>query len=182
MRDSKSGHRNSADEADKDRETDVEDVFDSLKADHRRVEELFAQFEEADKRKRVQIAEDVLRELTVHALLEEELVYPAVREVLEEEDLVDEAIEEHHVVKLLIKELHKMKPGDERYATKLKVLGELVRHHVEEEENEIFPQAEEAGLDAGELSQAVAVRKAKLLEKLERGGKTSSSSRRRKAA
>jgi len=160
----------------------AQDVFELLKADHRRVEELFSQFEEADKRSRAGIAEEVLRELTIHTAIEEELVYPAIREVLEEEEMIDEAEEEHHVAKLLIKELGKMKPNDERFAAKFKVLGEIVRHHVEEEENETFPQAEEAELDTGELSEEVQARKAKLMQKFERGGKKSSQSTRRKAA
>jgi hemerythrin superfamily protein len=160
----------------------AQDVFELLKADHRRVEELFSQFEEADKRSRAAIAEEVLRELTIHTAIEEELVYPAIREVLEEEEMIDEAEEEHHVAKLLMKELSKMKPNDEKFAAKFKVLGEIIRHHVEEEENETFPQAEESELDTGELSEEVQARKAKLMQKFERGGKKSSQSTRRKAA
>lgn len=160
----------------------AQDVFELLKADHRRVEELFSQFEEADKRSRAGIAEEVLRELAIHTAVEEELVYPAIREVLEEEDIIDEAEEEHHVAKLLMKELSKMKPGDEKFAVKFKVLGEIIRHHVEEEENETFPQAEEAEMDTAELSQEVEARKAKLMQKMERGGRKSSPSSRRKAA
>lgn len=162
--------------------TEAQDVFEVLKADHRRVEELFSQFEEADKRTRAQIAEETLRELTIHMTIEEELVYPAMREVLDEEETIDEAEEEHHVAKLLMKELSKMKPNDDKFAAKFKVLGEIIRHHVEEEENETFPQAEEAELETAELSQEVEARKAKLLQKFERGGKKSDQSRRRKAA
>jgi len=161
----------------------TEGVFEMLKADHRRVEELFTQFEDADKRGRVSIAEETLRELEIHAALEEELVYPAIRELIEEEDKVDEALEEHHVAKLLIKELRKMNAGTEAFAPKFKVLGEIIRHHVEEEENETFPEAEKAGFDDAELSEEVAQRKEKLMQKFERGGKKSSGqSRRRKAA
>jgi hemerythrin superfamily protein len=162
--------------------SEAQDVFELLKADHRRVEELFSQFEEADKRTQAQIAEETLRELTIHTTIEENLVYPAIREVLEEEEMIDEAEEEHHVAKLLMKELSKMKPSDERFAAKFKVLGEIIRHHVEEEENETFPQAEEAEIETTELSEEVEALKAKLMQKFERGGKKSDHSRRRKAA
>src|SRR6188768_1056698 len=124
-----------------------EDVFEMLKTDHRHVQDLFTKFEDADKRARASIAEETLTALEVHAALEEELVYPAIAEVVEDKEVVSEAREEHHVAKLLIKELHKMEAGDEAFATKFKVLGELVGHHIEEEEGELFPQAEEAGFE-----------------------------------
>ena len=167
------------------RETDEEesggDVFEMLKTDHRHVQDLFTKFEDADKRSRSSIAEETLTALEVHAALEEELVYPAIAEVIEDEETVNEAKEEHHVAKLLIKELHKMDPGDEAFATKFKVLGELVGHHIEEEEGEVFPQAEEGGFEPESLFEEVSKRKAKLMQKYE-GGKKSSGSRRKKAA
>jgi hemerythrin superfamily protein len=180
MRDAKSNKHDMTDGDEEATGGAEQDVFEMLKADHRRVEELFSQFEDADKRARSQIAEDTLRELAIHTTLEEELVYPAIREALEEEALVDQAEEEHHVAKLLMKELGKMKPADEKFSAKFKVLGEIIRHHVEEEENEIFPQAEEAEFETAELSQEVQARKSKLIRKMEGGGKKSS--QRRKAA
>lgn len=155
------------------------DLFEILKADHRHVQELFTKFEDADKHARPSIADETLTALEVHAALEEELVYPAIAEVIEEEELVNEAKEEHHVAKLLIKELHKMDAGDEEFATKFKVLGEIVGHHIEEEEGEMFPQAEEGGLETGELLQDVVKRKDKLMQKYEGGKK---SSKRKRAA
>jgi hemerythrin superfamily protein len=157
------------------------DVFEMLKTDHRHVQELFGKFEDADKRTRASIAEETLTALEVHAALEEELVYPAIAEVIEDEDSVDEAKEEHHVAKLLTKELHKMDAGDDAFATKFKVLGELVGHHIEEEEGEMFPQAQEGGFEPESLFEEVSKRKAKLMQKYE-GGKKSSGSRRKKAA
>ena len=157
------------------------DVFEMLKTDHRHVQDLFTRFEDADKRTRASIAEETLKALEVHAALEEELVYPAIAEVIEDEETVNEAKEEHHVAKLLIKELHKMDAGDEGFATKFKVLGELVGHHIEEEEGEMFPQAQEGGFEPESLSEEVSKRKAKLMQKYE-GGKKSSGSRRKKAA
>jgi hypothetical protein len=113
--------------------------------------------------------------------LEEELVYPAIAEVLDDEEAVNEAKEEHHVARLLIKELHKMDAGGEAFATKFKVLGELVGHHIEEEEGEMFPQAQESGFEPESISEKVSKRRAKLMQKYE-GGRKSSGSRRKKAA
>jgi len=158
-----------------------EDVFEMLKTDHRHVQDLFTKFEDADKRARASIADETLTALEVHAALEEELVYPAIAEVLDDEDLVNEAKEEHHVAKFLIKELRKMDAEDEGFSTKFKVLGELVGHHIEEEEGEMFPQAQEGGFESQSISNEVSKRKARLMQKYE-GGKKSSGSRRKKAA
>jgi hypothetical protein len=158
------------------------DVFETLKSDHRKVQELFTRFEDADKRGRASIAEEALTELEIHAAIEEELVYPAIREVLEEEDMIDEALQEHHVARLLIKELRKMNVNDEEFPPKFKVLGEIVGHHIEEEENETFPQAEEGGLDQSELAEEVMQRKEKLMQKYAGGAKKSGGQRRKKAA
>ena len=158
-----------------------EDVFEMLKTDHRHVQDLFTKFEDADKRARASIADETLTALEVHAALEEELVYPAVAEVIDDEELINEAKEEHHVAKVLIKELRKMDAEDEGFSTKFKVLGELVSHHIEEEEGEMFPQAQEGGFEPESISDEVSKRKAKLMQKYE-GGKKSSGSRRKKAA
>jgi hypothetical protein len=171
---------------DEERETDNEtegagDVFEMLKTDHRQVQDLFTRFEDADKRTRASIAEEALIALEVHAALEEQLGYPAIAEVIEDEETVNEAKEEHHVAKLLIKELQKMDVGDEAFATKFKVLGELVNHHIEEEEGETFPQAQEGGFEPESLAEEVSKRKAKLMQKYQ-GGKKSTGSRRKKAA
>jgi hemerythrin-like domain-containing protein len=174
--------RNDDEEREMDNETEAAgDVFEMLKTDHRHVQDLFTRFEDADKRTRTSIAEEALTALEVHATLEEQLVYPAIAEVIEDEETVNEAKEEHHVAKLIIKELHKMDPGDEAFATKFKVLGELVSHHIEEEEGEIFPQAQEGGFDPESLGEEVSKRKAKLMQKYQ-GGKKSTASRRKKAA
>lgn len=168
-------------EREKEEGEDGGDVFEMLKTDHRHVQDLFTKFEDADTRARASIAEETLTALEVHAALEEELVYPAIAKVIEDEDVVNEAKEEHHVAKLLIKELHKMDAGDDGFATKFKVLGELIGHHIEEEEGELFPQAQEGGFEPESLFEEVSKRKAKLMQKYE-GGKKSSGSRRKKAA
>ncbi|HEU4504193.1 MAG TPA: hemerythrin domain-containing protein [Nitrospira sp.] len=181
MRESKSKH-DDMEEQDMERDTEAAgDVFEMLKTDHRHVQDLFTRFEDADKRTRASIADEALTALEVHAALEEELVYPAIAEVIDDEETINEAKEEHHVAKLLIKELRKMDAEEEGFATKFKVLGELVGHHIEEEEGEVFPQAEEGGFEPESLSEEASKRKAKLMQKYE-GGKKSSGSRRKKAA
>ncbi len=119
-----------------------------LKSDHQKVKALFRQYEAAGDRAyqtKKRIAEDVFTELEVHTRLEEELFYPAMKRKTDQDgkDLVAEAVEEHHVVTTLIEELKGVDPKDERYDAKFTVLRENVEHHIEEEEGEMFPEAEE---------------------------------------
>ena len=126
-------------------------AMEMLRQDHRKVKELFEQFEHAEESQaKEQIVENTVRELEVHAALEEEIFYPAAEEQIDEKESIDEAREEHHVVKLLIDELKKMGADDERYDAKYKVLSESVKHHIEEEESELFPKLE-GQLDAEAL-------------------------------
>ena len=115
-----------------------------LKQDHQNVEALFQRFEHAapdDARELRSVAEKIIEHLSVHAAVEEQALYPAIRaKAPDEEDAVLEALEEHHAVKLLLNELEKTAPTAERFTAKLRVLVEQVRHHVEEEENELFPK------------------------------------------
>jgi hemerythrin-like domain-containing protein len=159
------------------------DAVSMLREDHRKVKELFQQFEEAEdiNRKR-QIAQQAIKELKVHAALEEELFYPAVRREIDDEEKIDEAVEEHHVAKLLIAELSKMKRSDEHFDAKFKVLAESVKHHIEEEEGEVIPEVE-GELDSDGLGQKMAQRKHTLEGRMDgmssgRGSKKSSTSRR----
>ena len=158
-------------------------ALEMLREDHQKVQSLFEEFESADNRSRAGIANQILTELEIHATLEETLIYPAIREALDEDDMMDEALEEHHVVKAMIKELRKMQPKDERYRAKFKVLSEIVQHHVEEEESEILPQAEETDLDFNALGQEALMRKEKLIAKMEgMPSKGKSNGNKRKAA
>ena len=142
-------------------------VFDMLKKDHKKVQELFDQFEGAeDSRSKVRIVQDTLRELEVHAKLEETLIYPAIRERIEEEEVMDEALEEHHVAHVLINELKRMKPSDTRYQAKFTVLGESIKHHVKEEEGTMFPEAEKADINWEELGQEAMKRKEALMARI----------------
>jgi hemerythrin-like domain-containing protein len=127
----------------------MEDVFKLLKDDHEKVKKLFKKYEgcgqKALKEKQT-IADTVFRELEIHAKVEEEIFYPAVKDNASEEgqDLVNEAFEEHKIVKTLIKELQALKAGDDPFEAKFKVLRENVEHHIEEEEDELFPEARKA--------------------------------------
>jgi hemerythrin superfamily protein len=124
------------------------DAIVLLKDDHKTVEKLFKQFEKAGERaykEKQQIVEQIIQELTTHAYIEEEIFYPAARQdVPETSDHVLESVEEHHVVVWMLSELRNLDPKDERYDAKVTVLIENVRHHVEEEEEEWFPQVREA--------------------------------------
>ena len=125
------------------------DAIQLVKQDHRAVEQLFKQFEKAEQAEKTaemkRVVQKVVKELSVHAAMEEQILYPALRRAEEslEHDVL-EALEEHHLVKLTLLELDKMSPEDERYCAKMAVLIENVRHHVEEEEEELLPQLRKA--------------------------------------
>jgi hemerythrin-like domain-containing protein len=123
------------------------DVIQMLRDDHKLVNALFARYHEAEKQDKAGIARAALRELSVHVALEEKVVYPAFRATFKEKDLIDEAIEEHHLVHVLLRELRALKAGNPKFDAKFTVLGELVKHHVDEEESEMFPKAEAQALD-----------------------------------
>jgi hemerythrin-like domain-containing protein len=137
-------------------------AIEMLKEDHRKVKKLFEEFEHAQEDQiKEGIVENTLHELEVHAALEEEIFYPAAEEQIGEKESIDEAREEHHVVKLLIGELKKMSADDERYDAKYTVLAESVKHHIEEEESELFPKLQ-GKLDAEELGGEMQTRKEQL--------------------
>ena len=124
------------------------DAITLLRQDHKTVEGLFKKFEKtgdgATKTRR-DLVDRIIKELAVHAEIEEQVFYPAVRaELPDETDLVLEALEEHHVVKWTLSELDGMDPSHERFKAKVTVLMESVRHHVEEEEDELFPKVRDA--------------------------------------
>jgi hemerythrin-like domain-containing protein len=123
------------------------DAVKLLKDDHKKVKDLFRQFEKArsaDRKKK--IADEAMHELEVHAAIEEEMFYPAAKEKADKEgkELVAEAVEEHHVVKVLIGELKEMPEVNEQFEAKFTVLIENVEHHIEEEEKEMLPDAKKA--------------------------------------
>jgi hemerythrin superfamily protein len=148
------------------------DAIAMLKADHRKVEEIFAQFEKAtSKSRKQQLAEQACLELKVHTAIEEEVFYPACRGRIEE-DLLDEAYVEHDAAKLLINEIEVGGPGDDFYDAKVKVLSEMIEHHVKEEEMRsegMFSQARAAGLDMDRLADQMRARKATAMEEFQAG-------------
>ena len=118
-----------------------QDAIGLLEADHREVEALFEQYEAADSAlEKGALAAQICLALKVHAQIEEELFYPPARDKTGDTDLVDEAIVEHMGAKTLIAQIEAMAPGQPLYDAKVKVLSEQIRHHVEEEENELFPR------------------------------------------
>ena len=143
------------------------DAVALLQADHREVEKYFADFEKArsDKRKK-ELADKICLALRVHTQIEEEVFYPVSREYLDEEDIVDEAIVEHASAKDLIAQIEAMEPGEEFYDAKVKVLSELVEHHVEEEEKEYFPQVKKTDMDLKSVGERMAARKTELMAEL----------------
>ena len=148
------------------------DAIAMLKADHRKVEDIFAAFEKAtSKAKKQQLAEQACLELKVHTVIEEEVFYPACRGQIEE-DLLNEAYVEHDSAKLLINEIEAGGADEEFYDAKVKVLSEMIEHHVEEEEKRsegMFSQARAAGLDMDALADAMRARKATAMEEFHAG-------------
>jgi len=138
-------------------------VLKMLKADHKKVKALFAEYEEATPRKQQDIAQTTIQELEIHAGLEEKLIYPAIREGIDDNEVMNEAMEEHHLVHVLIAELKELEPSDDTFRAKFTLLGELVKHHVKEEEGEMFPQAEKAKIDWKTLEAEVMRRKEQLM-------------------
>jgi hemerythrin-like domain-containing protein len=134
-----------------------------LIADHQKVRKLFRQFEKTeDAAQRGEIAEEACNDLTVHAQLEEQVFYPAIRKAIEETDLVAEAEVEHAVAKELIEKLKGGQAADEEFAATFTVLAEYVGHHIEEEEGELFPKVRKADLEFEELAREMLEKKQEL--------------------
>ena len=144
-------------------------ALEMLTSDHRKVEDLFRQFEqmkEEDDASRVATAQRICSELTIHAQVEEDLFYPWLRENLDETEPVAEAIVEHATVKQLIAEIMPVGEPDEEYDAKVKVLSEYIKHHVKEEEDEIFPEVASEEEELDELGQEMCARKAELMAEM----------------
>jgi hemerythrin superfamily protein len=142
------------------------DAIAMLTEEHREVKAMFEQYEGLGDRamaSKKKIADQICTALTLHAAIEEEIFYPAVRAASKDAaDLLDEALVEHAGAKDLIAQLQEMDPEDDLYDAKVKVLGEQVEHHVGEEEGEIFPKAKKASLDLAALGNEMAMRKDEL--------------------
>lgn len=142
-----------------------QDAVQFLKQDHRLVEDLFRQFEEAgDGRTRASVMRRIAQALTVHAQIEEEIFYPAARSELGDHDLLNEAQVEHDSAKQLIAEIEAMRPSEQLYKAKVTVLKEYVKHHVKEEERELFPLVRKTDLDLAAMGEELASRQAELMK------------------
>jgi hemerythrin superfamily protein len=147
------------------------DACDLLDADHRAVKKMFKEFEELTQsrarsaaQKKMELARQICHELTVHAQLEEEIFYPALRAAMKDTDLLDEAEVEHQSAKDLIAQIEAAMEPDEKFEAKVKVLGEYIDHHVKEERGEIFPKARSARkLDLVAMREELEARKEELM-------------------
>lgn len=136
-----------------------------LRADHRLVDSLFKEYESSrSNTKKKALIEQICQELVVHAQIEEEIFYPQVQEALNDTELVPEARVEHETLTHLISQLDVGEPGDEEFDAKVKVLSEYVKHHVKEEQQEIFPKVKETNLDLQEMGAELIQRKEELKE------------------
>ena len=144
------------------------DAIKLLTADHAKVKKMFKEFEKLSKKDdeegKQELATQICQELMVHAQLEEEIFYPAAREAIEDEELMNEAVVEHNSAKELIAQIQSMGASDPMFDATVKVLGEYVNHHIEEEQNEIFPKVEKAKVDLEEIGAEMAQRKEELME------------------
>jgi hypothetical protein len=153
-------------------EPQATDGLQLLAADHRKVEGLFADFEKASGASaKEKLVRQICTELKVHSMIEEEIYYPAIRGKVEE-DALDEAYVEHDSAKLLVNELEAAAPDESFYDAKVKVLQELIEHHVKEEEKQrdnLFQQTRAAEVDLDALGRRLAERKAELMRLAEAG-------------
>jgi len=150
--------------------TQPQDAIAILTADHKKVKALFKQYddlkEDGGTEEKAALAAQICVELTVHAQAEEEIFYPAVRESIEDDDLMDEAEVEHASAKDLIAQLGEADPEDDLFDAKVKVLGEYIDHHVKEEEGEMFPKAKKAKVDMDALGAEIEARKEALMAEI----------------
>ena len=147
------------------------DAIDMLKQDHDKVERAFKDFEKMDRQDAEacrQLIRTVCEDLKMHTTLEEEVFYPAVREAIDDEDLMNEAAVEHETAKMLIDQLDNMGPDDPNYFATFTVLGEYVKHHIKEEQGEMFPAAKRAKVDLAALGEVMRARKEELAAELEK--------------
>lgn len=145
-----------------------QDAIAVLKAEHARVDRLFEEFERATRGRgngtprKAELATQICRELQIHAAIEEEIFYPAAAAVVRDPELIPEATVEHQSARDLIAKIERMDPRDELYDATVMVLGEYVRHHVKEEQDELFPQLRRGSLDLRALGEQLRERRAQM--------------------
>ncbi|HEV7610598.1 MAG TPA: hemerythrin domain-containing protein [Steroidobacteraceae bacterium] len=151
-------------------EAKAQDAIAMLMADHKKVKKLFSDFKKlkdgGGSDEKSGIVEQICNELKVHTEIEEEIFYPAVREAIDDSDLMDEALVEHAGAKELIAQLEDADPDEDLYDAKVTVLGEQIDHHVEEEEGTMFPKAKKSKLDTAALGAQMLERKTALMKQL----------------
>ena len=152
------------------------EVIQMLRDDHKLVRSLFARYAKAKSGEKPQIAHQIIRELTIHAAIEERVVYPAFRAVFQDPHMIYQAVEEHHLAQALLDKLNRFRPGpgSATFDARFKVLRELVRHHVDEEEGRIFPKAEAHPLDWNTLLEKAQKIKRQPPEKRQKKGRLKS--------
>jgi hemerythrin superfamily protein len=149
-------------------------AFAFLMRQHREVEGWFEEYEKAEgDARKAELSMQICRALKVHTQIEEELLYPQAHEKLDDEDMVDEAYVEHDSAKALIAQIEAMQVGDHMYDAKVKVLGEYVKHHVQEEEKELFPEIARSDIDLDSIGQRLQARAEQLMGEM--SGRTSRS-------
>jgi Hemerythrin HHE cation binding domain len=144
-------------------------AFDVLEQDHREVEGWFDEYDELqdDDDGKAELAEKICLALKVHAQIEEEIFYPQARAASNDNDLIDDALVEHATVKNLIAEVESMEVGEDLYDAKIRVLGEMVKQHIKEEEEELFPEIGSTDIDIDELGKELAQRKDELMSEMQ---------------
>ncbi|MES2317305.1 MAG: hemerythrin domain-containing protein [Pseudomonadota bacterium] len=148
------------------------DALALLRADHDKVKNLFRAFQELkgsdddDDERKAELIDEICYELTVHAMIEEEIFYPTLRSAIDDDELMDEADVEHAGARELISQLEVMYPGDDHFDATVTVLGEEVAHHIDKEESEMFEAARACGIDLEELGERLSARKDELDEDL----------------
>ncbi len=149
----------------------ADDGTQLLEHDHREVEGMLERFEQADDAAtKAELADKICLALTVHTEIEEKLLYPQARRQIDDADLLDEAEVEHASAKQMIAELQGMTPRDRLFDAKVTVRGEYVKHHVKDEETELFPKVRDSGMDLAKLGEELMQQKMSLLKKASRKG------------
>ena len=141
-----------------------EDALDVLANDHERIAQLFARFDKlaSNGPRKASLVERICDEIELHSRIEEEIFYPSVRAAIDDDALMDEASVEHETAKSMIVQLRALRPGDFHYDAKVSVLCAYIRHHVEQEEREIFPRARRIELNFVALARALKARRRQL--------------------
>jgi hypothetical protein len=144
-------------------------ALELLEQDHRQVEEWFEEYDKlkGDNKQKGELAQRICLALEVHARIDEEVFYTQAREATKDNDLINESLVEHATVKNLISEIEEMEASDDLYDAKIRVLGEMVKHHIQEEEEELFPELESAEIDLEALGKEVSERKEALISELQ---------------